>query len=121
MMILRWLSVLVAVAALVRVIVGDVRGFRIRDPDVLRRSARRLGWGVAGAFVFATVLYSIAAVACFGPVASARPQDKAAVLSGCLDEPAVFLQWSVGLLVVALGGVVVMRFRAGYLTKESKR
>src|SRR5262245_23183872 len=118
MIFLRWLSLLATVSALVSVVAGNVRGFRSGDPAVLRRSARRLGWGVAGAFVLAAVVYSIAAVASFGMVAAAKPGDKVAVMAAGLEEPASYFRWPIGILVVALLGLVVMRFRAGYLTTE---
>src|SRR4051812_6331226 len=107
---LGWLSVLASVASLVGVLVVNVRGIRIGDPNVLRRSARRLGWGVAGAFVIAIGVYAIAVVASFGAVAAARPEDKASVLAGGLGEPAAYLRWSIGLLALALLGLVVLRF-----------
>jgi len=82
MMFLRWLSMLAAAVALVGVIVGNVRGFRISDPTILRRQARRLGWGVLGAFVYAVVVYSISMVASLGAVAAVRPDAQTISQSG---------------------------------------
>jgi hypothetical protein len=119
MTILRWLSLLAAGSALVAVIRGTVRGFRTSDPLALRRSARRFGWGVAGAFALAIAVYSIGAVASFGTVADARPEDKATVLAAGLEEPAAYLRWCIGLLITAGLGITVLRFRAGYLSTDS--
>src|SRR6266705_1974620 len=63
MAMLRWLSVLASAASLVGVIVVNVRAGRVGDATVLRRSARRLGWGLAGVLVFTIIVYSIATVA----------------------------------------------------------
>src|SRR4051794_1539886 len=109
MLFLRWIGLLGAVASLVAVVAGNVRAGRSGDTGVLRRSARRLGWGVAAAFAGAGVVYAIAVVGSFGAVAAARPEGKTAVLAGALEEPAAWLRWSVGVVIAALVGVVVLR------------
>jgi hypothetical protein len=116
---LRWLSVLLSLATLVLVIVGNVRSRRLRDSRQIRQVAARLGRGIAGAFVFTVVAFVIAALDSFHGVADADPGQKALVLASALAEPTTYLVRSLEILVGALVGLAILRFRAGYHSKES--
>ncbi len=120
MAILRWLSLLASAALLLAVIVANLRNGRIVDPVVLRRSARRLGWAIAGSFVFAFAIFAISMIGSFATVATVPPERKAAVLAAAIDGSAFSLRGSVWLLFTALIGVAVLRFRAGYHSPAKK-
>ena len=111
---------LASAALLLAVIVANVRSVQIVDPIVLRRSARRLGWSIAGSFVFAIAIFATSMVSSFVVVAAVPPEHKAEVLAAAIAESSVYLRWSVGLLVIALVGLAVLRFRAGYNTPSKK-
>src|SRR5579859_3088449 len=116
MPLVRWISLIVCVAALVAVILANVRGFRMKDATEIRRSARWAGWLVLSGFILAVAIYAIALVRYDFAVAAAFREDKAPVLVATLDEPVSYFRWSLAALLAALIGVAVLRGRASYLS-----